>query len=681
MDITELTGGEALFYGLQQDIKMAILAPALCAIFRLIFIKMHGGKALSEWDSSQLKESFCYGFWWGMDFNAYPYLLSFVAVTLPAVFLSSWYECGDTVRIVIGSFYGILLYSAFMGRLIFYYHYHDVYNRTLFMGKHADKGNLLDIFFNQNHGAWILLGIIPFTALCVGAESILLSLPSIPAIVVDNQWVQYIINFIVFAVGVLLYYWFHFGGTLKHRDKPEWDELPQIIKKDIFLAKATMDDFVAIKQARKFSVPEFLLHEDNESEEIIRAAIPELKNIENKADFNPLSAFYRHASGAKIKKPKRIFLVYGESHAQSLFDSPYDYLNVMEASKKFRSDEHTYSINNFLSGGLLSQISLGSLLLGTYDSDVEINERTEFWHATTPMAMARQLKKLGYNTHFWYGGKLTWGSLLHFCPAAGFDECHGGPDICPPDSPSTWLGVYDHIFLDSVAQMIKNSNNEYEVHFIYTTSNHGPYDMPYGEYGFDANKIMPNIPEALKNSEMDMRRFAGVWYSDQYINKFIDEMKEQYPDSLVIVTGDHASQLIPYDKEIIPRTEQMLRETMLPCFHIYHKDLTADMLANNKIGSHMNIPATIIELIAEKGFEYCSLFPSLTEKLDHVVSPYCWMTENEIGVYRDKTSQQLETSAENKTINVGKVLYEAERNAWQEITGWILRHPEVLQNK
>ena len=57
------------------------------------------------------------------------------------------------------------------------------------------------------------------------------------------------------------------------------------------------------------------------------------------------------------------------------------------------------------------------------------------------------------------------------------------------------------------------------------------------------------------------------------------------------------------------------------------------------------------------------------------------MTENEIGVYRDKTSQQLETSAENKTINVGKVLYEAERNAWQEITGWILRHPEVLQNK
>ena len=200
-----ITGGEALFYGLQQDIKMAILAPALCAIFRLIFIKMHGGKALSEWDSSQLKESFCYGFWWGMDFNAYPYLLSFVAVTLPAVFLSSWYECGDTVRIVIGSFYGILLYSAFMGRLIFYYHYHDVYNRTLFMGKHADKGNLLDIFFNQNHGAWILLGIIPFTALCVGAESILLSLPSIPAIVVDNQWVQYIINFIVFAAGVLLY--------------------------------------------------------------------------------------------------------------------------------------------------------------------------------------------------------------------------------------------------------------------------------------------------------------------------------------------------------------------------------------------------------------------------------------------------------------------------------------------
>lgn len=679
MYIQELTGGEALFYGLQQDIKMAVLAPVLCAIFRLIFIKMHGGKPLSSWDGGQLRESFRYGFWWGMDFNAYPYLISFVLVTLPAVFFQSWYECSDTMRIAIGSFYGMLLYCAFMGRLIFYYHYHDVYNRTLFMGKHADKGNLLDIFFNQNHGAWILLSIIPFTAMCAGAESILLALPSIPAIVVDNQWLQYVINFFVFAFGIVLYYWFHFGGTLKHRDKPEWDEIPQLVKKDIFLAKATMDDFVAIKQARKFSIPAFLLHDDSESMNIIKAVIPKGKYSENMKEFNPLSVFHRCASGAKIKKPKRIFLVYGESHAQALFDYPFDYLNVMEASKRLRSDEHTYSINNFLSGGLISQISLGSLLLGTYDSDIEINERMEFWHGTTPMAMAAQLRRLGYKTHFWYGGKLTWGSLLHFCPAAGFDKCYGGPDICPPNSPATWLGVYDHIFLDSAAKMIKQSTSEYEFHFVYTTSNHGPYDMPYEEYGFEANRIMPDIPDALKNSDMDMRRLAGVWYSDQSINKFIDEMKEQYPDSLFIVTGDHSSQLMPYDKGIIPRTEQMLRETMLPCFHIHHRDLTGDMLANNTIGSHMNIPATIIELIAEKGFEYYSLFPSLTEKLDHVVSPYCWMTETEIGVYRDKTSQQLESSLEKTPIKVDKALFEDERAGWQEMTGWILRHPEVLK--
>ena len=58
------------FYGWQQDIRLALIPPILCAIFRLIFICKDGPKKLSEWSGEQLKICFSYGFWWGLDINS-----------------------------------------------------------------------------------------------------------------------------------------------------------------------------------------------------------------------------------------------------------------------------------------------------------------------------------------------------------------------------------------------------------------------------------------------------------------------------------------------------------------------------------------------------------------------------------------------------------------------------------
>lgn len=77
-------------------------------------------------------------------------------------------------------------------------------------------------------------------------------------------------------------------------------------------------------------------------------------------------------------------------------------------------------------------------------------------------------------------------------PAVGFDRSFGGPDICGKDAPKTWLGVYDHLFLGEVAKRIEAENfDQPEFHFVYTTSNHGPYLLPFKEYGFDIDRLMP----------------------------------------------------------------------------------------------------------------------------------------------------------------------------------------------
>ena len=143
----------SLFWaGIQQDIKLVLLSPAACALFRLAFILVYGPKKSPVGEWRKWFTCFRYGFWWGMDFNAYVYLYLLVLVSLPAAFIPSYYAFSDSVRLVGVTAYLVVLYTAFMGKMIFYYHFHDTFNATMKLGRNADKKNFADIFFNQNHG-------------------------------------------------------------------------------------------------------------------------------------------------------------------------------------------------------------------------------------------------------------------------------------------------------------------------------------------------------------------------------------------------------------------------------------------------------------------------------------------------------------------------------------------------
>ena len=61
---------------------------------------------------------------------------------------------------------------------------------------------------------------------------------------------------IIVSVIFTVVYWLRYGGTLNHRNKPEWDFVPAIIKNDIFLAKAVIDDLIALELVHKHNVNE-----------------------------------------------------------------------------------------------------------------------------------------------------------------------------------------------------------------------------------------------------------------------------------------------------------------------------------------------------------------------------------------------------------------------------------------
>lgn len=94
---------ELFWQGMQQDFKLMLVAPLVCAIFRLVFIWIYGPKKTPKGEWRKWFECFRYGFWWGLDFNAYVFLYAMVLVSLPGAFIPVYYELGDTVRLVGGA--------------------------------------------------------------------------------------------------------------------------------------------------------------------------------------------------------------------------------------------------------------------------------------------------------------------------------------------------------------------------------------------------------------------------------------------------------------------------------------------------------------------------------------------------------------------------------------------------
>jgi hypothetical protein len=667
---------------MQQDIQLFLLPPILCAVFRVIFIWRYNPYQNLHGQEKKIYQCFRYGFWWGMDFNAYVFLVSLLIVTIPGLFFPPWLVHGDWVRIVLLDIYLTILYFAFMGKLIFYSHYHDIYNEILWLGKKAEKHNLVDIFFHEHHGVWILLGYILYLGLCTFMGQAFLDLSNIPYPHFPAAG-AYIFNILVIVAICAGFYFFRYGGSLSHTDKPEWDMIPSLVKKDIFFARATVDDLVALKKVWKHPLQESLVHTDAQDEASIEKIVPELMKGKWKNLQNPAYAFKRTAGGARIKKPQHIFFIVGESYSQMPFDKIYDSLHIVEGGKKFREEMHTVSLDHFLPAGMISRPSIVSLMTGVFDARLELNEREDFWRGTLPTSLPLQLKKLGYESTYWYGGNVTHGNFNQFVPANGFDHVMTATDFCAPDAPQTWVGVYDHVFLETTAKKIKEMDTDKPVfHFIYTTSNHGPYRMDLKKFGYDAEKIMPMVPAAIRNSRKTQNELEVHWYTDQALSNFIEDMKKTYPDSLIIATGDHAhiaGSKALNKSSLLQRADYTFREQFCTSFMMYHRDINQDILAGNIIGGHMNIMPTIMELIAPKGFVYYSLFPSLTKPIDHVVTPYHWLTCDAIGTYGNTFYQPLTVSAQEiPTLNRNN-LFDEQAEAWCDFTSWFVRHPDKME--
>ena len=666
---------EQFFLSLQQNIKLMIWAPLLATIFRIIFIIVYNPypSLRGRWQS--LIGALRYGFWWGMDFDAYVFLIPLVLITIPGLWFDIYHQYEDLIRITALILYSCVLYAAFAGKMIFYKHFHDTYNYMVHYGNHAEKRNLIDVFFFQDKGAFVLLGFIPISLASWYMGSLFLSLPSIPypGYYLTDTWMIVGWNILIVVLSIILFYWFRYGGTLSHDDKPEWDTIPTVVKEDIFFARATVPDLCALETVYKNPLrSEYTASEEDINDAIKRIVPNEFKDTWQQLD-NPLYAFKKITKGPKIKKPKHIFFIVGESIPQWSLDETHKLLNICPGLWDFKSQPHTVQIPNFLPAGNVSRPSIVSLMSGIYDAGLEINERESFWKGVFPTSFAHQMKRLGYQTIYWYGGNASYGNFNHFGKAQGFDRVESASIFCGPDAPKTWVGVYDHVFLENIEQQIK-SINEPTFHFIYTTSNHGPYKMEDSLLDYDPEKVMPDVGEDLRSNKTRNKELATYRYSDKAIFTFVEAMKKAFPDSLFIVTGDHSNLFGSLNNTSLIRRDYTLRDTFCTVALLQHPDLNQDMIVSSK-GTHMSLMPTIIEAIAPKGFEYYSIAPSLFEdQPETLVTPYQWITDSLIGDVRGDYGES--NVATTEPVEPVRPIDNHADNArdWTLLTMWLINH-------
>lgn len=666
---------EQFFLSLQQNIKLMIWAPLLATIFRIIFIIVYNPypSLRGRWQS--LIGALRYGFWWGMDFDAYVFLIPLVLITIPGLWFDIYHQYEDLIRITALILYSCVLYAAFAGKMIFYKHFHDTYNYMVHYGNHAEKRNLIDVFFYQDKGVFILLGFIPISIASWYMGSLFLALPSIPypGYYLTDTWMIVGWNILIVVLSIILFYWFRYGGTLSHDDKPEWDTIPTVVKEDIFFARATVPDLCALETVYKNPLrSEYTASEEDINDAITRIVPNEYKDTWQQLD-NPLYAFKKITKGPKIKKPKHIFFIVGESIPQWSLDETHKLLNICPGLWNFKNQPHTVQIPNFLPAGNVSRPSIVSLMSGIYDAGLEINERESFWKGAFPTSFAYQMKRLGYQTIYWYGGNASYGNFNHFGKAQGFDRVESASIFCGPNAPKTWVGVYDHVFLENIENQIKLIDQP-TFHFIYTTSNHGPYKMEDSLLDYDPEKVMPDVGEDLRSNKTRNKELATYRYSDKAIFTFVEAMKKAFPDSLFIVTGDHSNLFGSLNNTSLIRRDYTLRDTFCTVALLQHPDLNQDMIVSSK-GTHMSLMPTIIEAIAPKGFEYYSIAPSLFEdQPETLVTPYQWITDSLIGDVRGDYGES--NVATTEPVEPVRPIDNHADNArdWTLLTMWLINH-------
>ncbi len=326
----------------------------------------------------------------------------------------------------------------------------------------------------------------------------------------------------------------------------------------------------------------------------VRKAAQELYHTD-KAFDDLDSYFVKHARGPKGVPPRHIFLVVMESYDAWPFLPKYASLGVTNNLKALARKGLFF--DTFLPASGSTMQSLGSLITGLPYTLVEINYQ-DTARKPYPSSIAETFKRLGYRTRLFYGGYLSWQRFGDFARDQGFEEIYGAPHIWKPGEATHEWGVDDEYLVDFIVNKVNDDKPSFNL--IMTTSYHPPYNVDVYAKGFPLKEVPADIKPMLDGST-SLKILGHLWYADKCLGDLVKRIEAKLSRPLFAFTGDH------FGRKFLNERPEFFERSGVP-FILYGPEVLKGVkIPAGAVGAHLDIPPTLVELSAPKGFEYYSM--------------------------------------------------------------------------
>ena len=526
-----------------------------------------------------------------------------------------------------------------MFRFPYFREFHSTFGIEIVQGFDNSFFTILEKIFIDYGFFWRFPVALLLTIVCLAIISRLLILKTVPLPEFKNKNEQFIFT------GTLTFFIAVFAAFVA-LDKPA-------VTNDNFLNEAILDDgqaFFRVASMARFITPGNISRVDKDN---ILPAAEFLAQSENISADNLAPYLEKTATGARIDKPRHIFIIIGENLAQWELLGKYDSLHVADGLKEIIAEPNAYYSRNFLPNSDSTLGAVSGIVTGLPDLNVYLNYQPKTFEKNFISALAPPFKELGYKVDFWYGGSPAESNFSKMILAQGFDNFYS----------------YYNLF----EMLEKNLAEEPPTVHLVMATNHFPQNLTLAKAGFDYNvtltkiKKLSNVPDA----ENLAAALGHYWQMDKTISNFMRNISTIYPSSLFVVTGDCANQ-------ILPNTHPSIFESQSVPLIIYGAGVDKKILPSDVVGSHISIAPTIIELIAQENFKYHSIAPSLFESSGVAFNREVFFTENVAGKIDFDAIEILPqvASADLDSINLSEERELADKviGAERTVAWWILNN-------
>lgn len=633
-----------LFANLQQDLKFFIVLNIVLNLYRVLFIGSFGEQIGSEsW--STIAQALFLGFRLSLKTAGALTLFGMLGTTIPAVLLGRELLIFKRLRNIISAVVIAVLTLAMAIKIPYYEIYNSNFDLHIFNFFRDDKKAILLTAYKEYGLVWRL--VVSFFMVVVVSKFLFRfykrPLSPLPGFWQNRPYLATVLFLLVFILGGIF---LRFGGALKYAKSVNWENCARF--KNNLLNEAVLDEVQALYRAK--SIQKRLLKQvkKNLNPEKVQASITVLGGNANLGEID--AAFVQTAKGGYLaEQPQHVFLIVGETYAEWPFMAGYQQMGLVEAGEGLRNSKNAVSIPTFLAAGDGTMTTLNAVITGMVDVNLAANYQPQSYKEIYATALGKQMRDLGYHTYFWYGGYASWQDIKKFTEQQGFDKFMETSSNSV--SKDAW-GCPDAELFTQIEKFVAATKGQADKYFhvILTTSNHPPYTIDLSATKFPEQKVQANIPDNIDNNAQKIKELGHIWYADQELGKFVQQVEMNFPKSLFVITGDH-SERFEFKKPV-----SQAERSLVPCI-FYGSGLEKHWFQGLKYGNSVQIGPTLVELLAPAGHKYVNYNGNLLNDKQNFTFNYLLYADDESLEKLEKASAlQQEKVAAWRTLAAWRIL-------------------------